>query len=39
VPIFPTDTPEDLHARIQLSEHVLLPAVIAQIGEIFHRPD
>jgi phosphoribosylglycinamide formyltransferase 1 len=39
VPIFPTDTPEDLHARIQLSEHVLLPAVIAEIGEIFHRPD
>jgi len=39
VPIFPTDTPEDLHARIQLSEHVLLPAVIAEIGEIFHRSD
>jgi phosphoribosylglycinamide formyltransferase-1 len=39
VPIFPTDTPEDLHARIQLSEHVLLPAVIAEIGEIFHRLD
>jgi phosphoribosylglycinamide formyltransferase 1 len=39
VPIFPTDTPEDLHARIQLSEHALLPAVIAEIGEIFHRPD
>jgi phosphoribosylglycinamide formyltransferase-1 len=39
VPIFPTDTPEDLHARIQLSEHVLLPAVIAEISEIFLRPD
>ena len=33
VPILPDDTPESLHARIQLSEHVLLPAVIAGIAE------
>jgi phosphoribosylglycinamide formyltransferase-1 len=33
VPILPEDTPEILHARIQLSEHVLLPAVIAGIAE------
>jgi len=39
VPIFPDDTPERLHARIQLSEHVLLPAVIAEIAERFHRPE
>jgi phosphoribosylglycinamide formyltransferase-1 len=38
VPIFPDDTPESLHARIQLSEHVLLPAVIARIAERFHGP-
>jgi phosphoribosylglycinamide formyltransferase 1 len=37
VPILPDDTPESLHARIQLSEHVLLPAVIAGIAERFHR--
>src|ERR1700738_448576 len=35
VPILPDDTPESLHARIQLSEHVLLPAVIAGIAEEF----
>jgi phosphoribosylglycinamide formyltransferase 1 len=39
VPIRPDDTPESLHARIQLSEHVLLPAVIAGIGERLHGPD
>jgi phosphoribosylglycinamide formyltransferase-1 len=33
VPILPDDTPETLHARIQQSEHVLLPAVIARIAE------
>jgi phosphoribosylglycinamide formyltransferase 1 len=38
VPILPEDTPESLHARIQLSEHVLLPAVIARIAEGLHRP-
>jgi phosphoribosylglycinamide formyltransferase-1 len=35
VPILPDDTPEALHARIQLSEHLLLPAVIAEIAEDF----
>jgi phosphoribosylglycinamide formyltransferase 1 len=33
VPILPDDTPESLHARIQRSEHVLLPAIIAMIAE------
>ncbi len=33
VPILPDDTPETLHARIQQSERVLLPAVIARIAE------
>jgi phosphoribosylglycinamide formyltransferase-1 len=33
VPILPDDTPETLHARIQRSEHLLLPAVIAMIAE------
>ena len=35
VPIFSDDTPESLHARIQVSEHRLLPAVIAGIAEGF----
>jgi phosphoribosylglycinamide formyltransferase-1 len=30
VPIFPSDTPEELHARIQVAEHKLYPAVIRQ---------
>jgi len=30
VPILPNDTPESLHARIQIAEHELYPAVIAQ---------
>jgi phosphoribosylglycinamide formyltransferase 1 len=33
VPILPDDTPEALHARIQRAEHLLLPAVIAEIAE------
>lgn len=33
VSILPDDTPESLHARIQRSEHVLLPAIIARIAE------
>ncbi len=33
VPIDPGDTPESLHARIQVVEHRLLPAVIASIAE------
>jgi phosphoribosylglycinamide formyltransferase 1 len=32
VPIFPDDTAESLHARIQRSEHLLLPAVISGIA-------
>jgi phosphoribosylglycinamide formyltransferase-1 len=28
VPIFPSDTPEELHERIQIAEHELYPAVI-----------
>jgi phosphoribosylglycinamide formyltransferase-1 len=31
VPIFAGDTPERLHARIQIAEHELYPAVIGQI--------
>jgi len=36
VPIFPSDTPEELHARIQNAEHELYPAVI---GEFARRPE
>jgi phosphoribosylglycinamide formyltransferase 1 len=35
VPIFSDDTPASLHARIQVAEHRLLPAVIAGIAEEF----
>jgi phosphoribosylglycinamide formyltransferase-1 len=35
VPILSDDTPESLHARIQVSEHRLLPAVIVGIAEEF----
>jgi phosphoribosylglycinamide formyltransferase 1 len=35
VPILPDDSPESLHARIQRSEHVLLPAVIAGLAKKF----
>ena len=31
VPIFPDDTPETLHARIQIAEHALYPAAIAEL--------
>ncbi|MGB8169522.1 MAG: formyltransferase family protein [Chthoniobacteraceae bacterium] len=30
--IFPSDTPEELHARIQIAEHELYPAVIARFA-------
>jgi phosphoribosylglycinamide formyltransferase-1 len=30
VPILPEDTPQTLHARIQMAEHELYPAVVAQ---------
>jgi phosphoribosylglycinamide formyltransferase-1 len=31
VQILPEDTPEKLHARIQIAEHELYPAVIGQV--------
>ena len=37
VPILPGDTPESLHARIQESEHLLMPAVIAGIAKSFRE--
>jgi len=33
VPILPDDTPQSLHARIQIAERELYPAVIAQFCE------
>jgi phosphoribosylglycinamide formyltransferase 1 len=33
VPILPHDTPESLHARIQVAEHQLYPAAIAEFCE------
>ncbi len=33
VPILTNDTPESLHARIQIAEHELYPAVIAKFGQ------
>jgi phosphoribosylglycinamide formyltransferase-1 len=33
VPILPNDTPESLHARIQVAERALYPAVIAELSE------
>jgi phosphoribosylglycinamide formyltransferase 1 len=33
VPILPHDTPESLHARIQIAEHQLYPAAIAEFCE------
>ena len=39
VPILSDDTPESLHARIQVSEHRLLPAVIAGIAEEFRKAE
>jgi phosphoribosylglycinamide formyltransferase-1 len=32
VPILPTDTPETLHARIQVAEHEVYPDVVRQIA-------
>jgi phosphoribosylglycinamide formyltransferase 1 len=39
VPILSDDTPESLHARIQVAEHRLLPAVIAGIAEEFREAE
>jgi phosphoribosylglycinamide formyltransferase-1 len=33
VPVFPEDTPETLHARIQIQEHRILPLAIASLAE------
>jgi len=33
VPVFPMDTPETLHARIQEAEHRLLPEVLADLAD------
>ena len=33
VPIFPDDTPESLHARIQIAEHQLYPKTLQQFAE------
>jgi phosphoribosylglycinamide formyltransferase-1 len=33
VPILPDDTPDSLHARIQIAEHELYPAVIAKFAQ------
>ena len=32
VPIFPGDTPEELHARIQVAEHELYPSIIRKFA-------
>jgi phosphoribosylglycinamide formyltransferase-1 len=37
VPIFEEDTDETLHARIQVAEHALYPAVIARIAAALRR--
>jgi len=39
VPILPDDTPERLHVRIQKAEHMLLPAIIADIATRFRGPE
>src|SRR5213596_2010879 len=37
VPILPNDTPETLHARIQIAEHELYPAVIAEFARKYQE--
>lgn len=37
VPVFPEDTPETLHARIQEAEHELYPRVIKAFAEQLHK--
>jgi phosphoribosylglycinamide formyltransferase 1 len=39
VPIVPDDTPDRLHVRIQKAEHVLLPAVVADIAARLRGPE
>lgn len=36
VPIFPSDTPEEVHARIQVVEHRLYPTVIQRFADALH---
>jgi len=38
VPILPNDTPETLHSRIQIAEHELYPAVIAEFARKYQPP-
>ena len=38
VPILPHDTPESLHARVQVAEHQLYPAAIAEFCEKYAGP-
>ena len=38
VPILPNDTPESLHVRIQVAEHELYPAAIAELCEKYATP-
>jgi phosphoribosylglycinamide formyltransferase-1 len=38
VAVLPGDTPESLHARIQVAEHRLYPAAITRVAEILSRP-
>ncbi|MGB5593277.1 MAG: phosphoribosylglycinamide formyltransferase [Crocosphaera sp.] len=35
VPILPNDTPETLHARIQIQEHIIFPQAIALAAKIY----
>jgi phosphoribosylglycinamide formyltransferase-1 len=39
VPILPDDTPDRLHVRIQKAEHMLLPAVVADIAARLRGPE
>jgi len=39
VPILANDTPDRVHIRIQKAEHVLLPAVVADIAARFRGPE
>jgi phosphoribosylglycinamide formyltransferase 1 len=39
VPILPGDTPETLHARIQVEEHILYPDVIATLAQQIRESD
>src|SRR5215831_18727298 len=38
IAILPNDTPETLHARIQIAEHELYPAAIAELCEKYTAP-